>query len=91
MEKKVTYSDLEAVLLHLGFTRRTDNGNIIYEESTHDAVLPLPSMPLDSPVLARHYLAARIIVDGRGVAPETEFERAMRQRGDLPTGITTVV
>jgi hypothetical protein len=88
MDKRITYSDLEAVLLRFGFARRADNGHVVYEEQVNDAVLPLPVMPPDAPVLARHYLAARIIVDGRGVADEQVFESAMRERGELPAGVT---
>jgi hypothetical protein len=88
---KITYSDLGAELLNLGFERRTENGHVIYQEKANDARLVLLNMSPDLPVLARHYVSARIIVDGRGVADEKDFERAMRERGDLPAGIVTVV
>jgi hypothetical protein len=91
MREKITYHDLEVVLAQLGFKKRTENGHIFYEESAHDAVISLPNRQPDEPVLARHYVAARLVVDGMGVTDEKEFERVMKERGELPAGITTVV
>jgi hypothetical protein len=88
---KITYRDLEEVLLGYGFTKKVDNGHILYIEKVNDAIIALPNLPLDEPVRPHHYVTARKTLDGRGVTEEQDFEKAMKERGELPAGITTVI
>jgi hypothetical protein len=89
--QKITYRDLEEVLIHLGFHKQVDNGYILFVEKVNDAVIALPNLPPDEPVRSHHYVTARKTVGGRGIANEQEFEKEMKEHGELPAGITTVV
>jgi len=91
MERKITCGDFDKALRVMGFERRAENGHVLYQEVVHEALIALPNLPEGDRVLPQHYVTARVTVDGRGVADENEFERAMKARGDLPAGIRTVV
>lgn len=90
MSRKVTYQDLEEVLLSLGFTKFTNNGHVRYREPHSGAIVALPVMPPEEPVIPRHYGYARAEVDGMGVIDRQDFEKLMEERGSPPSGLITV-
>jgi hypothetical protein len=91
MMQKITYYDLEQVLFGFGFSKHENNGHVRYEDVQSGAIIALPNLSPDTPVYPHHYLYARSEVDGMGIADKERFEKEMRERGELPAGITTVV
>lgn len=86
MGDKIMYRDLDIVPLQLGFKKRSENGHVFYEESVHDAVISLPNRQPDEPVLARHYVAAWLVVDGKGIVEKLQFDALLTEltQGTLP-------
>jgi hypothetical protein len=52
-----------------------------YEHEQTGAVLALPSLPETEPVLPRHLLAARSILDASGIANPLDFDRQLQKAG----------
>lgn len=86
----LTYDDLWDVLRDFGFTRRSEGGQVFYEIPEKSALVPLPDLPLGDPLSARHYMAARILLENAGIVDQATFEKRMRERGELPQGVSPV-
>ena len=79
MTNTITYGSLEEALKRLGFAKHVINGHVAFQETTHDALIALPPMPSEQPVLLHHLAMVRITVTGRGVAEEEELEQVMAE------------
>jgi hypothetical protein len=71
---KVTYSQLEEVLRSLGFSlRAVKENNKVYHHEATGALVVFPEFPPNDPVLPRHLLAARSILQAYGIADPADF------------------
>ena len=70
----VTYSRLEGVLRSLGFSlRMIEEKNKVYRHEGTGALVVLPELPLDDPVLPRHLVAVQSILQAYGIADPMDF------------------
>jgi hypothetical protein len=77
---EVTYSRLEGVLRSLGFSlRAVEEKNKVYHHEGTGAFIVLPEMPPDDPVLSRHLLAVRSILQAYGIADPTDFATQLQE------------
>jgi hypothetical protein len=71
---KITYSQLEELLRSLGFSLRgvMEKNKVYYHEET-GALVIFPEFPPDDPVLPRHLLGVRSILQAYGIADPADF------------------
>jgi hypothetical protein len=71
---EATYRRLEGALRSLGFSlRRVEEKNKVYRHAGMGALVVLPRFPPDDPVLPRHLLAVRSILQAYRIADPTDF------------------
>ena len=79
---KVTYSRLEEVLRSLGFSlRAVEEKNKVYCHEGTGALIVLPELPPEEPVLPRHLLAVRSILQAYAIADPMDFARQLQLAG----------
>jgi hypothetical protein len=76
----VTYSRLEEVLCSLGFSLRVvEEKNKVYRHEETGALVVLPELPPKDPVLPRHLVAVRSILQAYGIADPTDFAMQLQK------------
>jgi hypothetical protein len=71
---EVTYGRLEGALRSLGFSlRAVEEKNKVYRHEGTGALVVLPEFPPDDPVIPRHLLAVRAILQAYGIANPTDL------------------
>ena len=71
---EVTYRQLEGTLRELGFSLHgVVEENKVYCHEATGALVTFPEFPPDAPVLARHLLAVRSILQAYGIADPVDF------------------
>ncbi len=87
--KKMTYGNLESVLLSLGFDKRPiePNGVLYFVPNDKNIWIPMPVRSSNDPIRPHHYVAARLTIDGLGPVDAAVFEREMKAHGELPDGV----
>jgi hypothetical protein len=81
---EVTYERLDQVLRGLGFSIRPAEQPVPsrwYEHERSGALIALPALPETDPVLPRHLLAARSILDAYGIANPRDFDLRLQKVG----------
>ncbi len=77
---EVTYGRLEEVLLSLGFSPCVvKERNKIFRHEETGALVIYPEFPPDDPVLPRHLLAVRSILQAYGIADPTDFATKLQK------------
>ena len=70
----VTYGQLDTMLRGLGFAVRVvEPNNWEYRHAETGAVIFLPVLPSDQPVLPRHRVAVRSVLEGFGIAEAADL------------------
>lgn len=78
----VTYGQFERTLRGLGFSLRgVVEENKVYRHEATGALVTFPESPPDTPVLARHLLAVRSILQAYGIADPVDFTTQLQQAG----------
>jgi hypothetical protein len=77
---KVTYCRLEEVLRSLGFSlRAVEDKNKVYHHEGTGALVVFPEFPPDDPVLPRHLVAVRSILEAYGIADPADFATQLQK------------
>ncbi len=80
----VTYGQLDAVLRSLGFSCREVKGTPParhYEHKETGAFITVPPYPESARVLEHHLVAARVTLDGFGIADPKTFDAKFQKAG----------
>ncbi len=71
----ITYADLDGVLRSFGFlSREPEPDTRVYKHPDTGALVIMPIHPGGDEVLTRHYVGARMVLEGFGIATPREFE-----------------
>jgi hypothetical protein len=77
---EVTYGRLEETLRGLGFTLRgVEEKNKVYWHAETGALITFPEFPSDDPVLARHIVKVRGILQAYGIADPLDFASKLQR------------
>jgi hypothetical protein len=78
--RNVTYGQLEAALRSLGFSLRgLEEKNKVYRHEGTGALVTFPEFPSDEPVMPRHLLAVRSILQAYGIADPMDFAARLQK------------
>jgi hypothetical protein len=79
---EVTYGQLEETLRALGFAcRGVQEQNKVYRHEETGALVVFPEFPVGEPVLPRHLVAVRAILEAYGIADPLEFTAKVQKAG----------
>ena len=77
---EVSYGRLEKTLRSLGFSLRgVEEKKKVFIHAGTGALVVYPEFPLDEPVLPRHLLAVRSILQAYGIADPTDFATKLQK------------
>ena len=77
---EVTYRRLDEVLRSLGFSfHGVEQQNRVYHHKETGALVVFPEFPPEDPVLPRHLLTVRSILDAYGIADPLHFDSKLQK------------
>jgi hypothetical protein len=78
---EATYGRLDEVLRSLGFSVRISETRQarVYEHENTGAMIVLPERPLEEKAIPHHVAAVRMLLDGYGIANESELASALQK------------
>ena len=77
---EMTYGRMEEILHALGFTLRSvEEKNKVFVHETTGALVVFPDFPAENPVLPRHLLAVKSILNAYGISDPVRFTTELQK------------